>query len=408
MRRVSRSRRGRNIAGAACALILLAAAGARASDHLDTPSVIAEPGADIGDFYAWTAPDGRRLNLVMTIVGQSFSDRLDYMFHIESGPHFGDTRETVAIVCRFAAAGNVSCRAGEVDRAEGDPSDPAGLVGENGHFRVFAGLRDDPFFNNVRGTRAAYQVAQQAIEGGAPFDAARCPGFDPATSRAIFAQWRQTDGGPGRNFLAGWVTAAIVVSVDLDIVARGGPILGAWASTRSADRQIDRAGRPLTGNALLGTLDPEVGTRMKEAYNETIPADGEQFVAEIASNLGLYDGFDGICGNQILAGPAVSGDRYLPLARLLADDRLWVNSASGICTQLFAVELAARAGRGALAGDCGGRTPNYKAVTVYRSLLSDATNDSLDDGVDRDEQEHSAAYFPFLAPPVTPALEAGR
>jgi len=41
------------------------------SDHLDTPTVIADPAADIGDIYAWTAADGRHVNLVMDIVGCS-------------------------------------------------------------------------------------------------------------------------------------------------------------------------------------------------------------------------------------------------------------------------------------------------------------------------------------------------
>lgn len=387
---------------AACALALMCAAiPAQASDHLDTPSVIGDPRADIGDFYAWTAPDGRHLNLVMTIVGHSFSDRLDYVFQIDSGPRFGEMRKTVALTCRFLSATDVHCRAGDADRAEGDPSGRAGLASHKGQFRVFAGLRDDPFFNNVRGTRAAYQVARQAIGSGAPIDAAQCPAFDRATSRAILEQWRHSDGGLGRNFLAGWTPASIVISIDLDLVARGGPILGAWAATRSAEHQIDRAGRPLTGNALLGTLDTaEASDRMKEAYNAAAPADAERFAAEIAKNLGLYDGFDGTCGNQLLAGPAASPERYLPLARLLADDRLWINSGATTCTQLFAVELAALGGRAALASDCGGRAPSYNGVTVYRSLLNDATNDSVEDGVARDEREHSDADFPFLAPPV--------
>lgn len=399
--------RTRTLLCSAGALSLLGfSAEASASDHLDTPSVIADPRADIGDFYAWTAPDGQHLNLVMTIVGHTFSDRLDYVFHIDSGPRFGVSRATIEIHCRFTTSTDARCRAGDMDEVAGDPTNPVGLVGRRGHIRLFAGLRDDPFFNNVRGTRAAYQVARQAIDRGAGIDAAHCPAFDPATSRDILGQWRQTDGGPGRNFLAGWTPASIVVSIDLDLVTRGGPVLAAWASTRSATQQIDRAGRPLTGNALLGTLDTlEASNRMKEDYNVATPADGPRFAAEIAKNLGLYDGFDGTCGNQLLAGSAASGDRYLPMARLLADDRLWIDSRRTVCTQLFAVELAALAGRRALAGDCGGRTPGYQAVTVYRSLLSDATNDSVGDGVTRDEQVHSASDFPFLAAPVA---EAGR
>ena len=43
---------------------------ALASDHLDTPTVTADPAADIGDLYAWTSADGQRLNLVLDIVGK--------------------------------------------------------------------------------------------------------------------------------------------------------------------------------------------------------------------------------------------------------------------------------------------------------------------------------------------------
>ena len=75
----------------------------RASDHLDTPTAIANPQADIGDLYAWTSANGRQLNLIMDIVGRSFSDKLQYVFHIDSGTQFGKTTATTSIVCRFPA-----------------------------------------------------------------------------------------------------------------------------------------------------------------------------------------------------------------------------------------------------------------------------------------------------------------
>src|SRR5262249_46357664 len=86
-----------------------------ASDHRDTPTVIALPGADIGDLFAWTSSDGRRLNLVMTVVGQVFSDRLQYVFHVDSGSKLGETAASTSIVCRFVAATAIECWAGEVD-----------------------------------------------------------------------------------------------------------------------------------------------------------------------------------------------------------------------------------------------------------------------------------------------------
>jgi hypothetical protein len=387
--------------GATAAISVCAAGWSEASDHLDTPSVIANPSADIGDIYAWTAPDGRHLNLIMNIVGHSFSDKLEYAFHVDSGRTFGKTTSTIVISCRFRVADSVECSAGDIDIARGDPRNPAGILSLYDHFRVFAGLRDDPFFNNVRGTRAAYQTAQAALKAGASVDAAGCPNFDRATSRAILDQWRHTDGGPAKNFLAGWLTSAIVISIDLNVVNKGGKLLAVWGTTSTQDKQLDRAARPLTGNALLGTLaSDEVSDRLKEDYNAATPATSGRFVAEIQKDLGLYDAFDGQCGNQLLAQTkAAPLKRYLALATLLADDRLWVNSASTVCTQLMAVELAELAGQKALKNDCGGRTPNYNAVNVYRSLLVDGTNVSVDDGVEHDDHEHSATMFPFLAAP---------
>lgn len=373
---------------------------AHGSDHLDTPTVAMNPRADIGDLYAWRSPSGRQLNLVMTIVDHAFSEEIVYAFHVDSGKKFGETTGTTTIECRFPAANTVQCRAGD-DQARGDAGAPDGLQSRSGRFRVFAGTRDDPFFNNVRGTRAAYQVAALALKNGAAADAAGCPAFDKATTQSIRSEWRRTDGGPGTNFLAGWTPASLVVSIDLDAVASHGPLLAVWATTSSAYGQLDRVGRPLTGNALLALFAPaDVSDRLKEQYNRAAPATAAGFVAEIGKSLAMYDGFDGKCGNQFLAGnkPATKA-RYEQLATLLADDRLWVNSASGVCTQLFAVERAHLAGQRALDNDCGGRTPNYSAVNVYRSLLVDGTVASMDDGLDHDEREPSPAVFPFLAAP---------
>ena len=373
----------------------------RASDHLDTPSVIANPQADIGDLFAWTSYDARRLNLVMTIVGKSFSDRIQYAFHIDSGHRFGKTTDTTSIVCRFPKPTVTECEVGAADSVSGDATHLEGLRGRHGRFRVFAGLRDDPFFNNVKGTRAAYQVAAKALRNGATVDAAGCPSFDAATSAEIFKQWSHTDAGPATNFLAGWTSSAIVISVDLPLVTHGGKLLAVWATTSAGSQQIDRAARPLTGNALLGTLaTDEIRDRMKEDYNAATPRTAARFAPEIQKALGLYDGFDGKCGNQLLSRSDVpAAKRYETLAKVLADDRLWVNTESTVCTRLFAVELASLAGQTEAAIDCGGRAPLYSAANVYRSLLVDGTATSVNDGLDRDEKQHSETEFPFLAAP---------
>src|SRR5438270_10806273 len=111
-----------------------------ASDHLDSPTVIADPRTDIGDVYAWMSPDHQRLNLVMTIVGHSFSDRVAYVFHVDSGRKFGVTTDTVDIICRFASATETDCVVGkETDHAHGNAGVASGLQSQQRRFRVFSG-----------------------------------------------------------------------------------------------------------------------------------------------------------------------------------------------------------------------------------------------------------------------------
>src|SRR5258708_35950037 len=88
------------------ALVLFAAipAMARASDHFDSPATVANPQADIGDVYAWMSPEGRQLNLAMTIQGHTFSDKVQYALPVDSGKVFGQPCASTPIVCNFAAA----------------------------------------------------------------------------------------------------------------------------------------------------------------------------------------------------------------------------------------------------------------------------------------------------------------
>ena len=370
----------------ALAAALLAPA-APASDHLDSPQVIADPRGDIGDIYARTSADGRRLNLVMTIVGHVFDKDAEYAFHVDSGPRFPDTTARTDIVCRFASMTQADCLIGRDETIQGDPGRPAGLKSASGRSVLFAGLRDDPFFNNVKGSRAAFDLAAATLKQGVPRDAAGCPAYTPAQTAAILDRWRHTDGGPARNFLAGWTPASIVLSVDLSLLDRGGPVLAVWADTTVDDVRIDRMGRPLTGNGLLAHLgSDDEADAYKLKYNAATPGTADEFVPVIARSLALYDGYDGRCGNQLMIdGAAPPAQRYLPLARLLADDRLWVDSAIATCTQLFGVERGLH--------DCGGRTLHYDAVNVYRSLLAGG---AVTDGVRTDDQRHSDTEFPFL------------
>jgi hypothetical protein len=387
---------------AAWLILMTVATTARASDHLDSPATVANPQADIADVYAWTAPEGRQLNLAMTIQGHTFSDKIRYVLHIDSGRVFGRTSASTAIVCRFTAANAARCTLGKADSASGDPTNPSGLESRNHRFRVYAGLRDDPFYNNIKGLVGAYQTASAAVKSGSVVDAAGCAHFDAATAKAIRYQMTHTDGGPAQNFLGNWTVSAIVISVDLDTVSKGGKLLAVWGSTIIAGKPLDRMARPFVVNTLLGSApfstDDASGQR-RQQYNEALPATAAAFVEDLQKSLAFQDSLDGQCGNQLLAGPKEAPARYQTLAEVFADDRLWVNTGTTVCTQFFAVELAHLADQKTLSNDCGGRTPTYDTSNAWRSLLIAGTTGGITDGLHADEHLPSATVFPFLAPP---------
>jgi hypothetical protein len=170
-----------------------------------------------------------------------------------------------------------------------------------------------------------------------------------------------------------------------------------FPSHPSLGEPIDRMGRALTGNALLNTIAAdEVSDKMKEDYNRANPAQWDTFVPEITRNLGLYDSFDGVEGNQWLAAGSRTAQRYTTLARVLADDRLWIDTRYTTCREYLAIE---RSAYGKAIADCGGRTPNYNVNGMFRSLLIRGTSDVVDDGVDHDDHVHSTSDFPFLSAP---------
>ncbi len=179
--------------------------------------------------------------------------------------------------------------------------------------------------------------------------------------------------------------------------------------------QIDRMGRAAINTALIGPFrDKGAGGprgMLQDTYNAA--SDPSQwatfFAGEIASNLAVYDALDTDCGNQLLAGTSVTANRYATLAGVLADDRLYVNTASGTCGTYLAVEANAT---GLLPNDdCGGRTPLYDTVDVSYSVLAAGTFDGVTDGVPKDfDGTASTDQFPFYAAPLPspppPALGA--
>jgi hypothetical protein len=172
--------------------------------------------------------------------------------------------------------------------------------------------------------------------------------------------------------------------------------------------QIDRIGRPAIATALQETFNGAQDARYaaKDAYNMNAspanwaayaggpPANPGEYAQGFYGSLAILDSLDAQCGNQIAYDPEA---KYAPLAGVLADDRLWVNSSYGDCSVSYlAVEANAL---GIIPNqDCGGRTLSVDIADRSYSVLAAGALAGVTDGVDANDVEY-LAEFPYLAAP---------
>lgn len=343
------------IALALAAALASVAPSARAADHLDSPTVKTDPAADINDVYTFINPnDSRELIVAATLIplatsATQFSNSVAYRFHIDNGIAGDET----TVTCRFKKAGEVQCVGNNGLAAKG----AQGAIVAGQHLRVFAGLRDDPFFFDL----AAFNTTRDTLT----------PSFT----------------NPGLNFFSGLNGMAIVLGIRSDrVTAKGAaPVLKVYASTARVDderlgtsTQIDRMGRPAINTALIDLL---ASTGKKDAYNASAtPANwAGQFQAEMAGNLAALDTLDGVTGNALAPSNA--------LASILVDDRLQIDTRVAACDAYLAVELG-------VAGQCGGRT-------LARDIIDDTLGAVVGPGVSDFVANDSVflSDFPFLGNP---------
>jgi Domain of unknown function (DUF4331) len=212
-----------------------------AADHADGPAVMAEPAGDITDVYAWMSADKTKVNLVMDVypnapASSMMSDQVLYVFHLNSSASYGAAATETKIICGFNVAQAITCWVGSSESVTGNASATTGIMSASGKTKVFAGLRDDPFFFNLTGFKATTADVVAAAAGTPPltFDTSGCPALDAATSTALVTQLKTgTAGAAPTNNFAGQNVQSIVIQVDTTLVTPGGKILGVWGSTHS-------------------------------------------------------------------------------------------------------------------------------------------------------------------------------
>lgn len=219
-------------------VLAFSAGAALAADHRDGPLATSDPSADINDVYTFVNPvNPAELVTVVTLhpvasLATRFSDAVEYQIHFDNGAQGGAS----TVSCRFADGGNsVNC------------SGPRGLAASgrieqivNGNqMRVFAGVREDPFFFDLE----AFNMTVMAV----------APRFR----------------NPGVDFFAPLNTMSITLGIQSSVLTQGASnsVLRVYASTRRAQAvgvspghsgqwiETDKPGH----GVYIHTLDPSTG-----------------------------------------------------------------------------------------------------------------------------------------------------
>jgi hypothetical protein len=176
--------------------------------------------------------------------------------------------------------------------------------------------------------------------------------------------------------------------------------------------QIDRFGRPAMNTALNHAFDPTAAAGIaKDAYNADTDAGAwaAEYSGEFAKNLAILDSLDTTdagngCGNQPFAQVEAGAARYATLAGVLANDKMWINTAATSCTQYLGVELLATGvlpsnPDGGPTNECGGRKLGYDVIQTTYSVAAGVGLSGFGSGVSAVASKTSGTTFPYLAAP---------
>ncbi|MCI0652527.1 MAG: DUF4331 domain-containing protein [Planctomycetes bacterium] len=194
------------VAGAAALLLFLT--DGYAADHRESPATNADAAADLADVYCWH--ESGKLYAVLTVAGlitqhldtaPVFDTKIAYTVNIDNT---GDSVPDVIVDVRFGKNifGQMGVRVVGLPGATGTVSGPVEQVIASGPTRVFAGVRDDPFFFDLAGFRTTLATGTLSFDNT-------------------------------RNGFAGFQVVAIALEMDL-LAAQGGDagaILRVWGET---------------------------------------------------------------------------------------------------------------------------------------------------------------------------------
>jgi hypothetical protein len=365
------------------------------SDHFSGPRALGDPTADISDVFAFPAPENpQHLVIVMDVFGKAgpsavFSDAVIYRFRIRpvdvtaTGPEAAFAPGQGELTFNFTfdvpsgrANSGRPLQQGRCLTPSGSTI-PFRVDDENGGavegVQVFAGLRSEPFFLDVR------MIEKTVATGKVSFEP---KGFDTLY---------------GTNILA------IVLKIEWRKMLKGGPLFAVVCETLQAGPRpvrIERVGRPEIKNVSLSFKMFDQVNRdleIRDLYNseDAFNLKPEYFNAyrvRMNANLAFYDGLDGK-----IDWPFDHQGNH-PLTKLLLADFLVVDASKPFAeTSYFEIERSMLEGRAHATP--GGRWLNQDIMDfVFTLYINGGNGPPINDGVDAPIAWSSKA-FPYLAPP---------
>ncbi len=279
-----------------------------AADHVDAPG-LTPPGGnyqlDITDIYAWRAKSGDTV-LALNVNGLAkpgakpvFASGVPsvkktkgvaYWLRIDNN---GDAVSDVDLRITFSKPDRKGVQKLTVDRngkkllvgKTTEPGKQIVKVNKKKGVKVFAGLRDDPFFFDLAG----FLDITAALDADTTNDA---KSFVGCTS-------------PRTDFFKGLNVSSIVLELPSSLLtAKGSTAIGVWGATTVNGKQIDRMGRPaintvfIPNNPFPGEQKGQVASQ-KDAFNKAQPKnDQAAFRSEVVNTLQVLFSLNDAAGDD--------------------------------------------------------------------------------------------------------------
>jgi hypothetical protein len=368
------------------------------SDHVDGPRSIGDPTADLTDLFAFTSPENPTRTVLAACVFPSagedaiFSNVIDHSIvarHVTvtgvgNAAKFQPADDELRFRFRFEAlkrdgAGKVIQRGVCTLPGGRDLSltvnDEKGTSTPEGDFRVFAGLRSDPFY-------LAWDVAAlKPLPNLLQHDNVLCIVVELDTRRVL---------DPAKGSLFGAIAETVPISQKRTLI--GPPVL-----------RIDWVGRPEQTNIRLNNPAMEGIDDLRDLWNQQAPfaipkALQPLFLQRLRDSFAVWDRLD---GKADWTPEALAAN-----ANVFLDDFLLFDVAKPITDQShLEIEKSTIHGRSYQTG--GGRTVDANSIDILLTWLVNHDREFLQGGATR-ATKPGMKMFPYFEAPNTEVQTAGE